>query len=58
MSKAIITVAPTGGMASKSANPNLPTQPWEIADSVFKSYKAGAAIAALESALARRPAFR
>jgi uncharacterized protein (DUF849 family) len=39
-------------MASKSANPNLPTQPAEIAASVIKSYKAGAAIAALH---ARRP---
>lgn len=50
--KTIITVAPTGGMASKAANPNLPTQPLEIAESVLKSYKAGAAIAALH---ARRP---
>ena len=51
-SRLIITVAPTGGMASKSQNPNLPTQPDEIAESVFKSYKAGASIAALH---ARRP---
>jgi len=50
--KVIVTVAPTGGMASKAANPNLPTQPEEIAESVHKSYKAGAAIAALH---ARRP---
>ena len=50
--KLIITVAPTGGMASKQANPNLPTQPEEIAESVAKSCKAGAAIAALH---ARRP---
>jgi len=48
----MITVAPTGGMASKSQNPNLPTQPEEIAESVYKSYKAGACIAALH---ARRP---
>ena len=48
----MITVAPTGGMASKSQNPNLPTQPDEIAESVYKSYKAGASIAALH---ARRP---
>jgi 3-keto-5-aminohexanoate cleavage enzyme len=52
MRKTIITVAPTGGMASKAANPNLPTQPEEIAESVHRSYKAGAAIAALH---ARRP---
>ena len=51
-SRLMITVAPTGGMASKSQNPNLPTQPAEIAESVHKSYKAGACIAALH---ARRP---
>ena len=51
-SRLMITVAPTGGMASKSQNPNLPTQPEEIAESVYKSYKAGACIAALH---ARRP---
>jgi hypothetical protein len=28
--KVIITVAPTGGMASKKQNPHLPTQPDEI----------------------------
>ncbi|MBO6782520.1 MAG: 3-keto-5-aminohexanoate cleavage protein [Alphaproteobacteria bacterium] len=50
--KLIITVAPTGGMASKEANPNLPTQPEEIAESVARSHKEGAAIAALH---ARRP---
>jgi uncharacterized protein (DUF849 family) len=48
----MITVAPTGGMASKAQNPNLPTQPAEIAESVYKSYRAGACIAALH---ARRP---
>jgi uncharacterized protein (DUF849 family) len=48
----MVTVAPTGGMASKSQNHNLPTQPAEIADSVFKSFQAGACIAALH---ARRP---
>ena len=52
MSKVIVTVAPTGGMASKAQNANLPTQPAEIADSVERSWKAGAAIAALH---ARRP---
>ena len=29
--KVIVTIAPTGGMASKKQNPNLPTQPEEIA---------------------------
>ena len=52
MSKVIVTIAPTGGMASKAQNPNLPTQPDEIAESVHKSWAAGAAIAALH---ARRP---
>ncbi|AVH45406.1 3-keto-5-aminohexanoate cleavage protein [Agrobacterium tumefaciens] len=51
-SKLIITVAPTGGMAPKDASPHLPTQPAEIAESVTKSAKAGASIAALH---ARRP---
>ena len=45
--KVIVTVAPTGGMASKQQNPNLPTQPEEIAESVFRSYKEGASVAAL-----------
>jgi uncharacterized protein (DUF849 family) len=51
-SRLMITVAPTGGMASKAQNPALPTQPEEIAESVYKSYQAGACIAALH---ARRP---
>jgi uncharacterized protein (DUF849 family) len=50
--KLIVTVAPTGGMASKSQNANLPTQPEEIAESVYQSFKAGASVAALH---ARRP---
>lgn len=49
MSRLMITVAPTGGMASKSQNHNLPTQPAEIAESVHRSYKAGACIAALHA---------
>lgn len=50
--KVIVTVAPTGGMAKKSQNPNLPTQPEEIAESIYKSWKAGASVAAIH---ARRP---
>ncbi|QFZ85159.1 3-keto-5-aminohexanoate cleavage protein [Variovorax paradoxus] len=50
--KIIITVAPTGGMAKKSQNPHLPTQPDEIAESVYRSYNAGASVVALH---ARRP---
>jgi 3-keto-5-aminohexanoate cleavage enzyme len=50
--KAILTIAPTGGMAHKSQNPHLPTQPQEIADDVVRCFNAGASIAALH---ARRP---
>ena len=50
--KVIVTVAPTGGMASKTQNPNLPTQPTEIAEDVLSCYDAGASMAALH---ARRP---
>ena len=45
--KIIVTVAPTGGMAKKSQNPHLPTQPDEIAESVYRCYNAGASVAAL-----------
>jgi 3-keto-5-aminohexanoate cleavage enzyme len=50
--KVIITIAPTGGMANKTQNPNLPTQPAEIADDVYRCYNAGASVVALH---ARRP---
>jgi len=50
--KVIVTVAPTGGMASKKQNPNLPTQPLEIAESVHRCYNEGASIVAVH---ARRP---
>ena len=50
--KVIVTVAPTGGMATKKQNPNLPTQPHEIAESVYRSYNEGASVVALH---ARRP---
>lgn len=50
--KVIVTIAPTGGMAHKSQNPNLPTQPAEIADDVLRCYNAGASVVALH---ARRP---
>ncbi len=48
----IVTIAPTGGMSMKTANPALPTQPQEIADDVYKCYQAGAAVVAIH---ARRP---
>lgn len=45
MRKIIITVALTGGQHGKEANPNLPTQPDEIAQSALACYNEGAAIA-------------
>ena len=50
--KVIVTIAPTGGMAKKSQNPHLPTQPEEIAESVYRCYNAGASVVAVH---ARRP---
>lgn len=50
--KVIVTIAPTGGMASKKQNPHIPTQPEEIADDVYRCYDAGASIVAVH---ARRP---
>ncbi|MBP6020297.1 MAG: 3-keto-5-aminohexanoate cleavage protein [Burkholderiaceae bacterium] len=50
--KVIVTIAPTGGMAYKSQNPNLPTQPQEIASDVYDCYNAGASVVAIH---ARRP---
>jgi 3-keto-5-aminohexanoate cleavage enzyme len=47
--KVILTIAPTGGMAHKAQNPNLPTQPAEIADDVVRCYNAGASIVALHA---------
>lgn len=47
--KVIVTVAPTGGMASKKQNPHLPTQPREIADDVYRCYNAGASVVALHA---------
>jgi 3-keto-5-aminohexanoate cleavage enzyme len=50
--KIIVTIAPTGGMASKQQNPHLPTQPAEIARDVYDCYNAGASVVAVH---ARRP---
>ncbi|MFF5672086.1 3-keto-5-aminohexanoate cleavage protein [Streptomyces hygroscopicus] len=41
----VITVAPTGPIASKEDNPHLPTQPEEIADAIARAHAAGAAVA-------------
>jgi len=43
----IITVAPTGPIATKRDNPWLPTQPDEIADEIANAYAAGASVAHL-----------
>ena len=50
--KVIVTIAPTGGMAKKSQNPHLPTQPREIAADVHRCHDAGASVVAVH---ARRP---
>ncbi len=42
---AVITVAPTGPIATKKDNPSLPTSPHEIAEAVEEAFKAGAAVA-------------
>lgn len=44
-SKRIITVATTGAWPQKNNNPNLPTQPDEIAEQIYGCWKEGAAIA-------------
>src|SRR5699024_7158760 len=45
MDKLIITVASTGDFATKEHTPYLPTTPEEIAQSIYESWQAGAAIA-------------
>jgi 3-keto-5-aminohexanoate cleavage enzyme len=50
--KVIICVAPTGGMAQKAQNTNLPTQPLEIAETVARCAELGASMVAVH---ARRP---
>lgn len=50
--KVIITIAPTGGMATKEENPHLPVSPDEISEDVAACVAAGAGVAALH---ARRP---
>ena len=42
--KLIITVATTGAFQGKEANPNLPLQPEEIAQSTFEAWNEGASI--------------
>ena len=40
----IVSVAPTGGLHGKEANPNLPEQPDEIIEDVIDCYEAGASV--------------
>lgn len=47
--KVIVTIAPTGGMANKGMNPHLPTQPDEIAESVYRCWAAGASVVAVHA---------
>lgn len=47
--KIVVTVAPTGGMASKKQNPALPTTPAEIAADVYDCYNAGASVVAVHA---------
>lgn len=47
--KVIVTIAPTGGMAFKSQNPHLPTQPAEIAQDTYDCYNAGASVVAVHA---------
>ncbi|WP_018923108.1 3-keto-5-aminohexanoate cleavage protein [Salsuginibacillus kocurii] len=44
MEKMIITVAPTGAQTTRQHTPHVPLSPKEIADSIYKSWQAGAAI--------------
>lgn len=41
----VITIAPTGPIATKADNPHLPTSPEEIAEAVVDGYHAGASVA-------------
>ena len=43
--KLIICVAPCGSFLTKEANPNMPSQPDEIAEEVYRSWNEGASIA-------------
>jgi 3-keto-5-aminohexanoate cleavage enzyme len=47
--KIIVTVAPTGGMALKAQNANLPVTPEEIAEDVKRCFDAGASVAAIHA---------
>ena len=50
--KVVVTIAATGGLASKKLKPNIPKQPGEIARDIIDCWNAGASIVAGH---ARRP---
>jgi 3-keto-5-aminohexanoate cleavage enzyme len=41
----VLTIAPTGPIATRADNPDLPTQPLEIAGAVAAAYRSGASVA-------------
>ncbi len=45
MDKLIVTVAPTGNVPTRKTNPYLPVTPEEIAEDLYRCYKAGASVA-------------
>ena len=45
----VITIAPTGGLTSKSHHPELPTKPDEIINTVYQCWKEGASLAHLHT---------
>lgn len=47
--KVILTVAPTGGMATKEQSPHLPVTPQEIADDVARCWEGGASVVAVHA---------
>lgn len=47
--KVILTVAPTGGMATREQSPHLPVTPQEIADDVASCWEAGASTVAVHA---------
>jgi uncharacterized protein (DUF849 family) len=49
LGKVVITVATTGGLHGKEANPALPEQPKDIVQSMRDCYNAGASIAHIDA---------
>jgi len=47
--KVIVTIAPTGGMATKAQSPHLPITPEEIARDTYDCYNAGASVVAVHA---------